>query len=375
MTSKQVFNQYYIDLIKRLKSVCKKTENPTALSKKIIRSIRENYHTVDKSSDEYITYCNENISQELWDSYIEIETVEEANKWFDDKDEVFLYKNVSLKDVKNLVNDIYLHHHFISVFYIFKNELSVETTALIIKLLQGTDKTVSIDEIEDEKIKKLLERLSSIRKSEFKNKTGIDMKGIENTTLGKLAKEILEDVDVEKLQKSIGENGDILKAIGNPDSGFADLITNVSKKMSEKISNGELKQENLLSDAMQFASIMPGLFGGGAGNGGAASSDQPNKQSSQPDMTNIMNMMSTMMGGMNGMGGAGGGKSNDMLKAMAAMGAMGAAANGGGNKSSKKTKTAFNTSAIKKKAAASKLRNKLNKRNQATIVENSEDSE
>lgn len=372
MTSKQVFNQYYIDLIKRLKSVCKKTENPTALSKKIIRSIRENYHTVDKSSDEYITYCNENISQELWDSYIEIETVEEANKWFDDKDEVFLYKNISLKDVKNLVNDIYLHHHFISVFYIFKNELSVETTTLIIKLLQGTDKTVSIDEIEDEKIKRLLERLSSIRKSEFKNKTGIDMKGIENTTLGKLAKEILEDVDVEKLQKSIGENGDILKAIGNPDSGFADLITNVSKKMSEKISNGELKQENLLSDAMQFASIMPGLFGGGTGNGGTASSDQPNKPSNQPDMTNIMNMMSTMMGGMNG---AGGGKSNDMLKAMAAMGAMGAAAGGGGNKSSKKTKTAFNTSAIKKKAAASKLRNKLNKRNQTTVVENSEDSE
>jgi hypothetical protein len=364
MTSKQVFNQYYIDLIKRLKTVCKKTETPTILTKKVIKSIRENYHTVDRSSDEYITFCNENITQEQWDSYIEAGDLEEANKWFDDKEDVFLYKNVSLKDIKNLVNDTYLYHHFTSVFFIFKNELSNETTALIIKLLQGTDKTVTIDEIEDEKIKKLLERLSTIRKSEFKTKTGIDMKGIENTTLGKLAKEILEDVDVEKLQKSIGENGDILKAIGNPDSGFSDLITNVSKKMSEKISNGELKQENLLSDAMQFASIMPGLFGGA----GPASSDKPNKQSNQPDMSNIMNMMSSMMGGMNG-----GGKNNDMFKAMAAMGAMGAAANGGGNK---KSKTSFNTSAIKKKAAASKLRNKLNKRRkETTIVEDSGDSE
>jgi len=360
MTSKQVFNQYYIDLIKRLKAVCKKTENPTSLTKKVIKSIRENYHTVDRSSDEYITFCNNNITQEQWDSYIEIGDLAEANKWFDDKDEVFLYKNVSLNDIKNLINDTYLYHHFTSVFYIFKNEHSNETTALFIKLLQGTDKTVTIDEVEDEKIKKLLERLSSIRKSEFKTKTGIDMKGIENTTLGKLAKEILEDVDVEKLQKSIGENGDILKAIGNPDSGFSDLITNVSKKMSEKISNGELKQENLLSDAMQFASIMPGLFGGSAN---TASSD---KKSNQPDMANMMNMMTSMMGNMNG-----GGKNNDMFKAMAAMGAMGAA-NGGGNK---KTKTSFNTSAIKKKAAASKLRNKLNKRNKATIVEDSEDSE
>lgn len=360
MTSKQVFNQYYIDLIKRLKSICKKTENPTIITKKVIKSIRENYHTVDKSSDEYINFCNDNINQELWDSYIEIENIEEANKWFDDKDEVFLYKNISLKDIKNLVDDTYLYHHFISVFYIFRIELTNEVTSLIIKLLQGTDKTVTIDEIEDEKFKKLLERLSLIRKSEFKSKTGIDMKGIENTTLGKLAKEILEDVDVEKLQKSIGENGDILKALGNPDSGFSDLITNVSKKMSEKISNGELKQENLLSDAMQFASIMPGLFNGA--NSTAASSDEPNKESKQPDMSNIMNMMSSMMGG---------GKNNDMFKAMAAM----SAAANGGNRNSKKTKATFNTSAIKKKAAASKLKNKLNKKNKATVIESSGDSE
>jgi len=354
MTSKQVFNQYYIDLIKRLKSVCKKTENPTPLTKKIIKSIRENYHTVDKSSDEYISYCKDNISEEVWDSYIEIEDIEESNKWFDDKENTFLYKNISIKDIKDLIDDVYLQHHFISVFYIFKNELSTETTALIIKLLQGTDKTIDINSVEDDKVKKLLERLSLIRKTDFKNKTGIDMKSIENTTLGKLAKEILEDVDVEKLQKSIGENGDILKAIGNPDSGFSDLITNVSRKMADKISKGELKQETLLSDAMQFASVMPGLFGGG----NTASSDEKSKQN-MPDMSNIMNMMSSMMGS--------GGKNNDMFKAMAAMNGMNGA---GGNKNSKKTKTAFNTSAIKKKAAASKLRSKLNKRTHAN-----EDSE
>jgi len=363
MTSKQVFNQYYIDLIKRLKSVCKKMESPTPLSKKIIKSIRENYHTVDKSSDEYITFCKNNISDEVWDSYIMIEDIDDANKWLDEKEDICLYKEISLKDIKSLIDDVYLQHHFISVFYIFKNELSQEKITLIIKLLEGSDKTVSIDEIDDEKTKKLLERLSTIRKSEFKNKSGIDMKGIENTTLGKLAKEILEDVDVDKLQKSISENGDILKAIGNPDSGFSDLITSVSRKMANKISNGELKQENLLSDAMQFASVMPGLFG--ANN---ASSDEPNKQSKQPempDMANMMNMMSAMMGGKNG------NKNNDMFKAMAAMGGKGGANKGG----SKKTKTAVNSSALKKKAAALKLKSKLDKRRGTTIKEESDDSE
>ena len=77
------------------------------------------------------------------------------------------------------------------------------------------------------------------------------MAGMEDTMLGKLAKEIMEDVDIDKLQKSIGENGDILKAIGDPDSGFGDLISNVSRKMATKISNGELKQEGLLQDAMK----------------------------------------------------------------------------------------------------------------------------
>jgi hypothetical protein len=131
--------------------------------------------------------------------------------------------------------------------------------------------------------------------------------------------------------------------------------------MSDKISNGELKQENLLSDAMQFASIMPGLFG----NANTASSDEPNKPSrpaNMPDMSQMMNMMSSMMGNKN---------NNDMFKAMAAMNGM------NNNKSSKKTKTSFNTSAIKKKAAASKLRSKLNKRNDTSSVnkENSDDTD
>jgi hypothetical protein len=178
------------------------------------------------------------------------------------------------------------------------------------------------------------------------------MSGMEDTMLGKLAKEILEDVDVEKLQKSIGDNGDILKAIGDPDSGFSELISNVSRKMANKISTGELKQENLLQDAIKFASAMPGgIFGnqgasGAAGAGSGGASKQGSGGGGQPDMTSMMNMMSSMMNNKEGM---------DMFKNM--MGNMNQNQRGG-------SRQTVNKPALKKLATANRLKSKLAKRNE-----------
>ncbi len=168
------------------------------------------------------------------------------------------------------------------------------------------------------------------------------MAGMEDTMLGKLAKEILEDVDIDKLQKSIGDNGDILKAIGDPNSGFSDLISNVSRKMATKISSGELKQESLLQDAMKFASVMPGMFGnqgtGGAagGTGGAAGG------SGTPDMASMMKMMGAMMNNKEGME------------------AFGNMMNPKGKK--KDTRTTFNKNAYRKSVAINRLKTKLDRK-------------
>lgn len=164
---------------------------------------------------------------------------------------------------------------------------------------------------------------------------------MEDTMLGKLAKEILEDVDIDKLQKSIGDNGDILKAIGDPNSGFSDLISNVSRKMATKISSGELKQENLLQDAMKFASVMPGMFGnqsaaGAPGAAGAAGTGTP-------DMASMMKMMGAMMNNKEGME------------------AFGNMMNPGGKK--KDTRTTFNKNAYRKSMAINRLKSKLDRKN------------
>ena len=178
--------------------------------------------------------------------------------------------------------------------------------------------------------------INELKNKNIKEKSNMNMAGMEDTMLGKLASEILEDVDVDKLQKSIGEKGDILKAIGDPDSGFSDLISNVSRKMATKLSNGELKQETLLQDAMKFASVMPGLFGGG-GPGG------PGVGNKQADMSNMMNMMSNMMNSKEGM--------NNFKNMM-------------GQQQGKRSgsKAAFNKNAYKKAMAANKLKSKLEKK-------------
>lgn len=342
MSNQYVFNQYYIDFIKRLKKTSKvikdegKDNEKYELAKDIMKSIKNNYVTLDKSSDEYVIFVNK-LDENVWKTYLDTEE-DKMNEWFDMENvkDVELYQNITISNIRKVMNDDYLCHHFISVFYLFKNELSEDVVKKYVSILQESFKEELYEDIENEEHKKLLLRLNEIKKKTIKDKSGVNMAGMEDTMLGKLAKEILDDVDVDKLQQSIGDKGDLLKAIGDPDSGFGDLISNVSRKMATKISNGELKQENLLQDAMKFASTMPGLFGGANSDGGG------NKQ--QKDMANMMNMMNNMMNNKEGM---------DAFKNMM----------GGADKGKKAgSKAAFNKNAYRKSMAANKLKAKLAKR-------------
>lgn len=379
MSKQFIFNQYYIDLIKRIKASAKKMKEAEAVEgsddaasaasaafgKTILKAIRENYTTLDKSSDEYTIYMK-TIPEDFWASYIGIDDISvsdaSAADWFlaDDVKDVCIYKGITVSSIRKLMNDDYMCHHFFSVFYLFLNELSDEDVKLYLSVLQDTKNEIGLDVITNESHKKLIARLNELKTKKQKDTTGFNMSGMEDTMLGKLAKEILEDVDVEKLQKSIGDNGDILKAIGDPDSGFSELISNVSRKMASKISSGELKQENLLQDAIKFASAMPGgIFGnqGAAGGGGGAGSSKQGgnggsggsgNSGQQPDMASMMNMMSSMMNNKEGM---------DMFKNM--MGNMNQNQNQRGG-----SRQTVNKPALKKLATANRLKSKLAKRNE-----------
>jgi len=363
MSNQYVFNQYYIDFIKRLKQAAKKmkednsddnevnsevSEDNYLFAKSIIKTIKASYTTFDKSSDEYIKYIN-SLPENFWTSYADAEE-SKIDEWFDLEEvkDVNIFTNISVKQIQRLINDNFLCHHFLTVFYLFKNDLSDEEVKKYIKIFQESSDEL-LNEIENDSNKKMIARLNSLKTKNIKDKTNLNMAGMEDTMLGKLAKEILEDVDIDKLQKSIGDNGDILKAIGDPNSGFSDLISNVSRKMATKISNGELKQENLLQDAMKFASIMPGMFGnqnagaaGGSGAAGAAGTAGGSGAGSGPDMAAMMKMMGAMMNNKEG---------------MAAFGNM---MNPNGKK--KDTRTTFNKNAYRKSMAINRLKTKLDRK-------------
>ena len=366
MSKTYIFNQYYINLIKLLKKITKNNKDKSKTCKKIFNSIKKNYLNIDKNTDEYTIFINNYLTSDLFESYknisvnIEQEKVQEdteqekvqedteqndinelANKWLTENSTLQLFQDIILEDIRKVLKDDFLCHHYISLFFILTREkLTDEEAKNIINLLQMSNYDDELKELDDTNdiYKKILVNLQYIKHVKIKKSIDFNMGGMENTTLGKLAKEILEDVDVNKLQKSMGENGDVLKSLGDPNSGFGDIISNVSQKMATKLSNGELNQENLMKDAMKFASMMPGMFG---------NQNQQNNKGGGANMGNMMNMFADLMSNSN---------DNDMpdLNTMKNM----------ANKmnKSKNSRGSFNDSAYRKLAAQKKAKQKLSKK-------------
>jgi hypothetical protein len=326
LTATYIFNQYYIDLLKKVKVIAKKHRLQSETAKKVLKAIKDNYHTYDKTSGEYVEFFKEKCNSDFWNEYIGLDK-DKCNDWLkdDSKNCVEIYKTVSLKDISKLLRNNFIIHHYLSVLYIYTNELNDEEITDILKYLQAvTDEPETEMEVkvENDNIKSLLKRLNDMKGDNIKSSMP-NMDSLKDTTIGKIAKEIIDGVDLSKIKKSISDEGDIFKAIAKPDSGFGELFTNVSQKMSSKISSGELSQEAIMQDAMKFASILPGLFNGGSGGSGG-------------DNDSGMNMAMNMM---------------NMMKMMS----------GEGNRGGKQ-KTAVNSAGLRKMMKKQQLKDKLNSR-------------
>lgn len=327
LTATYIFNQYYIDLIKKIKIIAKKHRLHSETAKRVFKSIKENYLSFDKTSNEYVDFFKEKCNIDFWNEYISLDK-DKCDEWLKDdgKNNVEIYKSITLKDISKLLRNNFIIHHYLSVLYIYTNDLTEEEITDILKYLQSvTDEPeAELDiNVNNDNIKTLLKRLNELKTDNVKSSMP-NMDTLKDTAIGKIAKEIIDGVDLSKIKQSISDEGDIFKAIAKPDSGFGELFTNVSQKMSSKISSGELSQEVIMQDAMKFASLLPGLFGGGGGNGGGGGGDG--------GMNMAMNMM-------------------NMMKAMNAGG-------GGGGKN----KTAVNNAALRKLMKKQELKEKLNSR-------------
>lgn len=383
MSRAYIFNQYYIDLIKKLKTTSKKHKEKSNTAKKVFTEIKSNYLTLDKNSDEYLIFINNNISDEIINSYKNIKLEDEkekdnvtekekdnedihenenenenenltniANKWLTDNSELNIYNNINLSEIRKILRDDYICHHYLSIFFILSRDLPDELVVNIVNMLQQNNYEDELENMEDNdnNFKTILKNLQKIKHIKIKKSINLNLGGMENTTLGQLAKEILEDVDINKLQKSMGEDGDVLKSLGDPNSGFSDIITNVSQKMATKISSGELNQENLMKDAMKFATMMPGMFGNQQqGNG---------QKNSGANMGNMMSMFADLMSQ---------NKNNDDLPDLNTMKNMAKDINTG----KKGTRSGINDQGYKKLAMQKKLKKKLSNKHKQSDITNS----
>jgi ribosomal protein S17E len=316
-TSKVIFNQYYYDLLTKIRTIAKKHKDNSSTANKVLEVMKDNYKEFDKTSGEYVDFLNTNCNDDFWKSYLDIEK-ENCDDWLkkDDIKNVCIFKDISIGEIAKLLRDNFLCHHFLSVFYIYKNEMSDESASNILKILQ----TFSDDfELDNENYKKVINRLNTMKSDKVKENSSFEGMGeLKDTTIGKIAKEIIDDVNIDKFKQTMSEEGDILKALANPENGLGELFSKVGNKVSDKISSGELNQDAIMKDAMKFASMLPSMFGNNGGGGGGNGD------------FNMADMM-RMMGAMNGGGGGGG----------------------------RKTKTAVNKNGLKALAKKAELQKKL----------------
>lgn len=276
-----VFNQYFLTFIKTVKKNARPLKEKKAYARDTLNKIHAFYNTFDNKSNDYLNNYSTIFTDFITNTLVDCNK-DEIEKWFEDNQDLNILQNITLKNVKSILKKTTILHQFILIFHLFKNtDLTEDNIKNIMEKLKGT--TIE-DDLIPEKYRKVVNRIAELA---IENKTGFSMEDIEDTSIGKLAKEIMEDVDIEKVKKSINTEGDILGALSDPDNGIGNLISDVSQKMATKLKSGELKQDALLKDALSMAGKLPGMSGGGGGGDGA------------PDIGNIMKMMSGMMGGGN----------------------------------------------------------------------------
>lgn len=135
--------------------------------------------------------------------------------------------------------------------------------------MRGEDTTGDLAEILDDDLRGVLSKLSKVDKpiegmASQNADAGLGNMGddimnmfgsIENSKICNLAKEISQDIDISNMK--IDSPEDVMKLMDFSNNNvLGNIIGKVSTKIQEKMSNGELKHEDLLSEAMGMIGMM-----------------------------------------------------------------------------------------------------------------------
>lgn len=273
-----VYNQYYLDLLKKIRNAAKRFQEKSDVAKQITKAIKKHYQVFDKSTSENIEFFRNNIKEDTLAVLCDLGD-DECIEWFKTNSDMLIYREITLGSITTILKDYpLLQHYFIILIMFLDDELTDEDTKNIIQRFKGVDDNIPIPERYEKAVKKVVDM-------NMKKSAGFTMEDVQDTSIGKLAKDIIEDLNIDKIKESVKNDDDILKALSNSENGLGNLLTNVTQKMASKLSNGEIQQDDLIKDAMHFAQRMPQFQNMGAKGGGG-----------MPDLGQMMKMMNGLMG-------------------------------------------------------------------------------
>ena len=302
-----VFNQYYFDLLKKVKDYCRSSQGKVQAST-IRKAIKKNYASYDKTAKEYHEFFSANTqhARNMWES-TKTSNIKDAKEWLECEEiaNTPIYDGITLSDIDSCIKSKKTLFYYFTLLCIFVNEeLTQEEVDKIVGLLKNIKNVdefeKSIESIEDVLLKQHLTFLLYLQKNSTSgvstesteaSREGIDetMQQLETTSLGKLAKEIMGDIDINEVQNSLTGGGNILESLTNPDGGLSKLLGTVSQKMISKMTSGEIKQETLLQDALKFSSQLQNMIPKGQGGGAGGFGDIASMMSKVGDLANMMN--------------------------------------------------------------------------------------
>lgn len=275
-----VFNNYYFALLKKLKDTAR--ANKKADSNRVcINSIKTHYASYNRNSSEYREFYIKSMA----DVCADWSNLDEGREWLSSNSERLVFMgDLTVAIVREICNDDALLLYFMTALNIMSADVSEQSVSDFVEannvIKSAREFTEKIDTIADETLKKRLSVMGELYTASMKTGVEDSMKGIEGTSLGKLAKEIMDEVDVSTLSDTLTSDGDILKTLGNPDSGLTKLLGTVSQKLISKMASGEISNDTLIKDAMQFSSKLGKM---------------PGMPSNMPDMSGMMSMFQNMM--------------------------------------------------------------------------------
>lgn len=253
----RIFNKFFSSFLKDLKEV----------NDDMRKKVKQSYKVIDKTSSEYCGLFVENVvphMQEVIGGNLNIEKQ--------------VCKDILLKDVimavKEKPEEENMMKNYLYTLLMFaymsgledENELLAQVVKVLGFIQEGNTESFKseVEDIIDDDIKALLVKISECGVT---TKTpAVDMEdpssllgALGNSKIANLAKEISQDIDVSALKAENPE--DMIKNMLNFSSSnnvLGNIIQKVSTTLNSKISNGEIRHDELLGEAMS----MMNMFGG-----------------------------------------------------------------------------------------------------------------